>query len=123
MNILLVDDEAIQLETLERGLRNRGHEVKTATGGREALRCLASASPAIDLVITDFAMPEMNGVELLKAVRQKFKSVPVILMTGQRRKEIAIEALQNDCSSFLEKPFTLSRLMFEIRSIMEKIAK
>ncbi|UCE75222.1 MAG: response regulator [Methanomassiliicoccales archaeon] len=118
MNILVVDDDALQLETLRRGLKNKGYQVLEALSGKEAVKCFARSNMAkIDLVLSDYLMPGMNGIELVKKIRQNYGSLPVILMTAYGEKELVIEALRNRCDSFIEKPFTLDQLMQEIERV------
>jgi signal transduction histidine kinase len=114
MNILVVDDETIQLESLSMGLRRKGHRVLAALTAKEALKYLNNNETQIDLVLTDYAMPGMNGIELLKKTRENHKSLPVIMMTGYAETDLVIDALRNRCDSFIEKPFTLDQLMQEI---------
>ncbi|NVL89431.1 MAG: response regulator [Desulfobacterales bacterium] len=121
MNILVVDDEKVQLETLKRGLRSKGHEVAGALSAKDAIRHLEDSTlrhlkngAKIDLVLTDYSMPEMNGLELLKRIRKDHGSLPVIMMTAYGEKDLIIDALRNRCDSFIEKPFTLDQLMQEI---------
>ncbi len=114
MNVLIVDDEIVQIETIGRGLRSRGYDVSFALSGDEALEKLDDESREIDMVITDYAMPEMNGLMLLKAIRERNRSLPVIMMTAYADKDLVIDALRNRCESFIEKPFTLDQLIREI---------
>jgi signal transduction histidine kinase len=114
MNILVVDDEIIQVKSLTRGLRSRGHHAFQALSAQEALNLLDNDDNAIDLVITDYAMPVMNGIELTQHVRRNHGNLPVIMMTAYGQKDLVIDALRNHCNSFIEKPFTLDQLMQEI---------
>ncbi len=113
VNILVVDDEAVQIETLSRGLKSRGYQVDHALNGKEALKKIQHKLTKVDMVITDYAMPEMNGLSLLKNIRKSDRKLPVIMMTAYGDKEIVIDALRNRCDSFIEKPFTLEQLMEE----------
>jgi signal transduction histidine kinase len=113
MNILVVDDEKVQLETLRRGLGSKGHVVAEALSAEEALKHLGSDTK-IDLVLTDYAMPGMNGIELLRNIRESYGNLPVIMMTAYGEKDLIIDALRNRCDSFIEKPFTLDKLIQEI---------
>jgi len=113
MNILIVDDEKVQLESLKRGLGSKGHMVAEAFSAEDALIHLSNGAK-IDLVITDYAMPGMNGLELLKKVRENHGNLPVIMMTAYGEKSLVIDALRNRCDCFIEKPFTLDQLMREI---------
>jgi PAS domain S-box-containing protein len=101
-HILVVDDDSGLLKTTLRLLRARGFSVLGAENGSEALRELAR-NPAIDLIVADFAMPEMNGVDLARTVSGLRPSLPFILMTGNFEidpsKEIAgIRILQKPCT-------------------------
>lgn len=114
MNILVVDDEPVQVELLERGLTRKGYQVVKAYNAQEAMNHLLASGSSIDLVITDYSMPVMNGMELLREIRKKCGNLPVIMVTAYGQKETIIDAMRNRCDSFLEKPFTLDRLVQEI---------
>ncbi len=114
MNVLIVDDEIIQVESLRRGLRSKGYRVAEAFCALEALNLLNSGESSIDLVITDYAMPVMNGIELLQNIRGGNGDLPVIMMTAYGQKDMVIDVLRNHCSGFIEKPFTLDQLLREI---------
>jgi two-component system, cell cycle sensor histidine kinase and response regulator CckA len=118
VNMLIVDDEIVQIENLRIGLSSRGHHVLQAPSGREALNMIENDALSIDLVITDYAMPGMNGLELLQNIRWKHGSLPVILMTAYRQRDIVLDALRNQCNGFLDKPFTLNQLLHEIDRVM-----
>lgn len=118
MNILVVDDDMVQLESLRRGLKTKGHQVLEALSGEEALeRFTDSNMIKVDLVLLDYLMPGMNGIEVLKKIRQNYGSLPVIIMTAYGERDLVIEALRNRCNSFIEKPFTLNQLMQEIERV------
>ncbi len=119
MDILVVDDELDQLESLARGLRRKGYGVVRARCVAEALRCLERDSGRIRLVITDYAMPGGDGLDLLKAVRCDHGDMPVIMMTAYGEKETAMEALSHRCDGFIEKPFSLSELAEGIDKALE----
>jgi len=119
MNILIVDDERDQVESLARGLRKQKFFVLEAHGSQEALEHLESPSNRVDMVITDYAMPDMDGLELLKEIRSRYDYIPVIIMTAYGNKDLIIEAIRNSCDSFIEKPFTLDGLLTEIDRVRE----
>ncbi len=108
--ILIVDDEIVQIETLRRGLRTRGCRVLDALNGTEALARL-EGSDEIDLIVTDYAMPGMNGMELLAKIREQGRTTPVIMMTAYGDKDLVVEAMRHRCDGFLDKPFTLEELL------------
>jgi CheY-like chemotaxis protein len=113
MNILVVDDEIDQIETLKRGLRSRGYVIFEATRPRDALNWLQGKA-CIDLLITDYMMPTMNGIELLETVRKDHPALPVIMMTAHGHDELLVKALHYNCNGYIEKPFTLEQLVREI---------
>jgi len=114
MTILIIDDELEQLECIQRGLRSVGHEVTAALNAGDALLTLDQQFSAIDLVVTDYRIPDMNGIEILKNIRKHYGLLPVIMITAYGDKEVVFEALKNRCDGFLEKPFSLEALIFEI---------
>lgn len=114
MNVLIVDDEIVQIESIGRGLRSRGYNVAFALNGKDALEKLCDENRPIDMVITDYAMPGMNGLHLLKKIREKDRSMPFVMMTAFADKTVVIDAMRNRCDSFIEKPFTLDQLIQEI---------
>jgi CheY-like chemotaxis protein len=117
MNILVVDDEFVIRETLSRGLRRFGHQVLLAADGQEALGCLQDSPDAVDLVITDYNMPNMNGLTLIKRIREDRKQLPVFLITAQADIELRREAFRLNCEGFMEKPFSLEEIIREIARV------
>jgi signal transduction histidine kinase len=117
MNILIVDDEIDHIESLRRGLRQKGHSVLQADSASNALHILDDHGNDINLVITDYSMPGMDGIELLENVRKNFGNLPVIIMTAYGRKDLVIQALRKRCDGYIEKPFTLIQLTQEIERV------
>jgi DNA-binding response OmpR family regulator len=102
--ILVVDDEPGFRRSLSRLLEMDGHEIIAAANGREALRLLSGQS--FDLVITDVVMPELDGVELMEALRQASREIPVILITGHPTADSSIKAVRFGAVDYLTKPFS-----------------
>jgi two-component system response regulator PhcR len=123
MNILLVDDEQFQIDTIKRGIRIHGHQVFAAKSGEEALKYLEEHHDESTLVITDYYMPGMNGITLLKTIREQYGDLPVILMTAFGDKNLLIEALQNGCDNYLDKPFKPNDIVTQIDEIQQQRAK
>ncbi|MGD2028434.1 MAG: response regulator [Desulfobacterales bacterium] len=117
--ILVVDDKRVQLKTLKRGLRTKGYQVVEAISGKQALEHLVNDNN-IDIVLTDYAMPGMNGIELLQKIREHNKNIPVIIMTAYGDKDLVIEALHHRCNGFIDKPFEMDELLEEIQNIPAK---
>src|SRR5690348_2122267 len=100
--VLIVDDSAVD-RRLAQGLLEKGGEMSFAfaANGKEAIEQLQVSPP--DIVLTDLQMPEMNGLELVRAVREKYPLIPVILMTAQGSEEIAVQALSCGAASYVPK--------------------
>jgi two-component system, NtrC family, response regulator AtoC len=121
VNVLIVDNEIVQVENLRIGLSSKGYHVLQALSGQEAMKLIENDALEIDLVITDYAMPEITGIELLQHIRWRHGNLPVILMTAYTQRDIVLDALRNQCNGFIDKPFTLDQLLHEIdrvKSIM-----
>jgi EAL domain-containing protein (putative c-di-GMP-specific phosphodiesterase class I) len=106
--ILIVDDEPLILETYSDRLREAGLETLTARTGREALRVL-SETPC-DVVLSDIMMPDMDGIQLLRSVREQDLDVPVLLMTGSPSPEGARQAREYGALGCLMKPLDATEL-------------
>ncbi|MBI5589348.1 MAG: response regulator [Deltaproteobacteria bacterium] len=117
MNILVVDDEAVMVESIKIGLESNGYRVFEALSAQQALDRLSHADHGIDLIATDYLMPSMNGIDLLEAVRKSHPTLPILIMTAYAETRLVIEALKSQCDSFIEKPFRLDQLVAEIERI------
>ncbi|MDX1763959.1 MAG: response regulator [bacterium] len=117
--ILLVDDDKKSLAIVTDLLEYEGYEVFTAGNGREALDRLAERE--IDLVVTDYEMPVMNGFELLKSVNRGYPELPVIVLTGQHREDVqtAISTLKEGAYDYILKPVDLGRLRKSVRTALD----
>jgi DNA-binding NtrC family response regulator len=120
--ILLVDDEEMILNSLKSFFAiEGGYNLLTYTSPREALRDLEVDHTNIDLVISDYLMPEMDGITFLAHVKDRFPLVPRILLTGYADKENAIKAINNvGLYQFIEKPWDNDDLRLIIRNGLEK---
>lgn len=102
--ILLVDDDPTLRRLLQAYLETRGHAVETAENGRDALTKLGRTG--YDAVVTDYNMPEVNGLEVLRHIRQHQPSLPVVMMTGDRGGPAAVrELVALGAKACLFKPF------------------
>jgi DNA-binding NtrC family response regulator len=112
--VLLVDDEEEYLEIMSERMRARDIDVTTSTSAREALDMIATES--FDAVIMDFMMPEMNGIEALKAIKEKNPEMQIILLTGHATVEKTVEAMKAGAMDLIEKPADLDALSEKIKS-------
>jgi two-component system response regulator AtoC len=119
--VLLVDDEPALLFTLEEVLTSRGFDVRTASSGKDALDRLDD----VDAVVTDLVMPNMTGIELLRAIRQRDATMPVVLLTAQGSERVAVSAMKEGAYDYLTKPFDNEELALavgracEVRSLRD----
>lgn len=120
MNILIVDDEIDQLESLRRGLKSKGYGVFEALNADEALHILEHNLKDINMLLTDYIMPGKDGIELLNEVRSKYGPIPVIMMSAYRTTDLISSINKNVCDSFIQKPFTLAHLMVEIEQLLAR---
>lgn len=114
--ILVVDDDPAQLKLMERLLANQSHEVLTATNGQEAMRIVLSDEPRI--VITDLVMPEMDGLDLCRALREhEGVRFVYILVTSARGDETSVvEAFDAGADDFVAKPMRQAELLARLRA-------
>jgi DNA-binding NtrC family response regulator len=117
-NILIVDDEPLNLDLLEQELADLGYAVETADGGKAALEKLA-AKPA-DLVLLDYQMPGMNGIETLSHIKRKDPGLPVIMITAYGTIERAVEAIKSGADDFVTKPFDPDHLAVVVNKALER---
>lgn len=116
--VLVVDDDPMMMDVLIRILKRENYELITALSGPEALRQLDEDATGIDLLITDYAMPEMKGRELAERVRQRHPDVRVLYQTGFSDMLFENRAELEENSAFLEKPFTARGLREAARFIL-----
>ena len=115
--VLVVDDESGILESLRILLKNSGFDVAVALGGKTALEQLDKVDP--DIVLTDIRMPQVSGIDVLDAVRQREPQTPVILMTAQAELRTAIEAVNRGAFYYVLKPFSNDDLVAIVRRAAE----
>ncbi|MBI5071064.1 MAG: sigma-54-dependent Fis family transcriptional regulator [Deltaproteobacteria bacterium] len=104
--LLLADDEPGMLFALKELVESRGHEAVLARNGREALERLEG----VDAVVTDHAMPELDGSALLRAVRERDPALPVILLTAHGSEKLAVQAMKAGAYDYVAKPFDIDEM-------------
>jgi len=116
--ILLVDDEPLNLDLLEQELSELGYMIEKAEKGSEALRLITEACP--DLVVLDYQMPEMNGIEVLTEIRKSHGDLPVVIITAHGTIERAVEAIKSGADDFITKPFDPEHLALVVKKALER---
>jgi two-component system cell cycle sensor histidine kinase/response regulator CckA len=116
--ILLVEDEEGLRSLNARGLRSRGYTVVEASNGIEALEALEERDGAIDLVVSDVVMPEMDGPTLLRSMRKRNPNLKIIFVSGYAEDAFAKSLEENEKFDFLAKPFALSALVAKVKETM-----
>ena len=116
--ILIIDDEEAQLISLKSFLSKRGYEVFTKTSGKEGLNIINNN--VIDLVLSDFRMPEWNGLEVLKKVKELNPEIDVVIMTAFGNTDDAVQIMKAGAYDYLNKPVDLDELENLINRIKEK---
>jgi signal transduction histidine kinase len=117
--ILLVDDEAGIRKVLGISLQDSGYDVHTAENGQEALRLFKEIAPPI--VLTDIKMPDMDGIELLRHIKEESPDTEVIMFTGHGDMGLAIKSLKYDASDFVTKPINDEVLDIALKRARERI--
>jgi len=114
--VLIVDDEASIRESLQTLLELEGFTVQSAAGGDEGLARLAEQP--VDLVLLDFAMPERNGLEILREIRDRDPELAVIMITAYGTVENAVAAMQAGATNFIQKPWDNEKLLADVRAVV-----
>ena len=124
MKILVVDDYSTMRRIIVNILKDLGyHDTVEAEDGLYALKKLQSDD--IDFVISDWNMPNMDGLDLLKSIRadDKLKHIPVLMVTAEAKKENILEAAKNAVNGYIVKPFTPQVLDEKIKKILDNLDK
>jgi len=116
-SLLVVDDEAAIRDSLRMILEYEGYRVEEAGNGSQALAKVAERAP--DAIVLDIKMPEMDGLELLKALRERGYDMPVLMISGHADVATAVEATRRGAFDFFEKPLERERVLLSLRNAVE----
>ena len=116
--ILVIDDEDVQREAVSGYLRKRGFAVLQAANGQRGVELLTAQ--AVDLVVTDLRMPELDGMGVLAAARQTNPDIGVVLVTAFGTVDSAVDAIQEGAFHYLQKPINLDELDQVVDSALER---
>jgi PAS domain S-box-containing protein len=114
--ILVIDDELVVRSLLRRSLERRGYQVTDAAGGQAGLRALTAEPP--DLVVLDISMPEVDGPEVLRRLRQQGLTLPVLITSGNVEPALERRLEPGSFQGFLRKPFSIAELMAAIEGLL-----
>jgi two-component system, OmpR family, KDP operon response regulator KdpE len=117
--ILVVDDERQIIRMLRASLQSSGYEVLSAQNGIEGFEKFQAGRP--DVIITDLAMPEMNGLELTQAIR-RIDRTPIIVLSVRETDAMKVKALDEGADDYLTKPFSMPELLARIRAQLRRAA-
>ncbi|KOP66898.1 response regulator transcription factor [Paenibacillus solani] len=116
--ILIVDDDEKIISMLRRGLAFEGYDVLTASNGAEGLKVILSEDP--DVVILDVMMPQVDGFEALRRLREGGSTVPVLMLTAKDEVENRVKGLDIGADDYLVKPFALEELLARVRALLRR---
>lgn len=114
--ILVVDDEDIVRTSCSRTLSPEGYEVRLAKNGAEGLQM--ASEERFDLVLTDLKMPDMDGIEVLRIIKEQWPETAVIIVTGYQTVDTAVKAIKLGAYDYIEKPFTPDVLITAVREAL-----
>ena len=120
MKVLVVDDERAVRESLRRALELEGYEIELASDGQEALYRLDADSRAPDALILDVLMPGVDGLEVCRRLRQRGRSVPVLMLTARDEVESRVAGLDAGADDYVVKPFALEELLARLRALLRR---
>ncbi|ADB48664.1 two component transcriptional regulator, winged helix family [Conexibacter woesei DSM 14684] len=115
---MVVDDEPAMREALELALRLDGFEVELASDGRDAIRRLPGARP--DVVLLDVLMPELDGIEVCRRMRDAGDRTPVLMLTARDEVDDRVAGLEAGADDYLSKPFALPELLARLHALLRR---
>jgi two-component system KDP operon response regulator KdpE len=116
LRVLVIDDEPPIRKLLRVGLTAHGYQIIEASGGKAALELLSEQPP--DLVILDLGLPDMQGHELLRAVRERNDSVPIVVLSSRDDEAGKVQALDSGADDYVTKPFGMDELLARMRAAL-----
>ena len=113
MKLLLVEDEIGIMQFLQQGLEEEGYEVQTANNGETGLEL--ALSHKFDLILLDWMLPKMTGLEICKAFREKNTTTPILFLTAKDTVQETVEGLKAGANDYIKKPFSFDELLERIK--------
>ena len=115
LKIMIVDDEPPIRKLLRMGLTTQGYEISEAQNGKQSLELLAQKP---DLVILDLGLPDMEGLELLRMIRARNESVPIVVLSSRGDEAGKVQALDLGADDYVTKPFGMDELLARMRAAL-----
>lgn len=117
-DVLIVDDDPAIRSSLRRGLKLEGFAVECADGGRSALESVAKSPP--DLIILDVSMPDIDGVQVARSLRQEGNDVPICILSARDEIDDRVRGLEAGADDYLVKPFALKELVARLHALLRR---
>ncbi len=118
---LIVDGEPLIRELMSIALRHEGWKVATAGDGATALRSARQTAPP-DIVVLDVELPDMDGLEVMRALREQTRGLPVLFLSARASVEDRIAGLEHGCDDYVSKPFSLQEVVLRLRALSNRSA-
>ncbi|GAB6122136.1 response regulator transcription factor [Dysgonomonas termitidis] len=112
-HILIIEDEPGIYNFLKQGLEEEGYRIAIAINGKQGIELFQSEKP--DLILLDWMLPKMTGIEVCKAIREKDAEIPVLFLTAKDTVQETIEGLQSGANDYIKKPFSFEELLERIK--------
>ena len=121
LKVLIVEDEKALAEILEYNFKKQGYAVDTASDGEIALDKIIFKAP--DLIILDWMLPKLSGIELCRKVRsnKKIKNIPIIMLTARGEEEDRLKGLEMGADDYVTKPFSINELLARAKAVLKRI--
>lgn len=113
MNILIIEDEKGIVNFLKQGLEEEGYVVSSAFNGADGLEL--AINDTFDLILLDWMLPKLSGIEVCKAIRIKNKTIPILFLTAKDTVQETIEGLKSGANDYIKKPFSFEELLERIK--------
>ena len=121
MHILIVEDEIGIMQFLQQGLEEEGYQISTAFDGATGLELFLENH--FDLILLDWMLPKMTGLELCKEIRKSNSAIPILFLTAKDTVQETIEGLQSGANDYIKKPFSFEELVERIKVHFRKPKK
>ncbi len=118
MRVLVIEDEQKVANFISQGLQEEGYEVEVAYDGRQGLELEKQST--FDIILLDLMIPEIDGLEVLKRIRERGSHVPVLIITAKSSKEDVVRGLDTGSDDYLTKPFSFEELLARIRALLRR---